>query len=108
VSAAANTTDHDSIAREARTRSGLVATGAATSGGGGAESPRSDLDSVASNRREPITRQQSFEPLEHTRLVFLHQDAIGSYASLSSEVGQRGGSGVDWLGTNAPYRCFPV
>jgi hypothetical protein len=108
VSAAANTTDRDSIAREARTGSGLGATGAASSGGGGAESPRSDLDSVASNRREPITRQESFEPLERTRIFFLHQDAIASGARHSFEFGQRGGSGVDWLGTNAPYRCFPV
>jgi hypothetical protein len=108
VSAAASTTDRDSIAREAGTRSGLGATGAAASGGGGAHSPRRDLGSVASNRREPITRPQNFEALEHARFVFLNQDAIASYASLSLEVGQRGGSGVDWLGTYAPYRCFPV
>jgi hypothetical protein len=102
VSAAANTTDHDSIAREARTRSGLVATGAATFGGG---APRAPAAIVTASRR---TRQQSFQPLEHTRLFILHQDAIASYASRSFEVGQRGGARVDWLGTNAPYRCFAV
>jgi hypothetical protein len=71
VSAAANTTEHDSIARPAGTRCGLRATGTATA-----------------------------------RLTFLYQDAIASYASRSFR--QRGGSGVDWLGTDAPYRCCPV
>jgi hypothetical protein len=108
VSAAAHTTDHDSIAREARTRSGFWAAGAATCGGDGIETPSSARESVASNRRESITRQQSFEPSDRARLFFLSQDARASYASRGCEVSKRGGSGFDWLGTNAPYRCFPV
>jgi hypothetical protein len=107
VSAAANTTDHHSIARAARVRSSVAAT-ATTAGGERAEKQRSYFADLASNQHEPTTRQQVFETPEHTRFRFLHQDAIASFASRSSGLAPRGGFGGEALGTNAPYRCFPV
>jgi hypothetical protein len=105
VSAAASTTDHDSIGRGARTRSGRWP---AISGDHGAGIPYSDFQSVESNHREPITRQQIFQTFEQTRLTFLRQDTISRASSRSVELGRRGGSTGDLLGTNAPDRRFAV